>query len=221
MKSFVGKGGLILVLILTIANSVPVFEAQGTTTVANGEARKLTPEEAAAFHSGYENINVPIYQGKGFVYDDCPSLDENGNKRAEEQIKDLIYEVTKLNITSQLGILYLEDKAKWIMDQNMVWAEKTTLPEIKKTELPYSQNWNGIRDFLFPNTYYVEGFSTSADGSHCVKIYTADGMYVATIDAVQNDGKFVTDISVEGNDYYAVIFNKTDGAASNATYTVK
>lgn len=134
----------------------------------------------------------------------------------------MIYEVTKLNITSQLGILYLEDKAKWIMDQDMVWAEKTTLPEIKKTELPYSQNWNGIRDFLFPNTYYVEGgFSTSADGSHCVKIYTADGMYVATIDAVQNDGKFVTDISVGGNDYYAVIFNKIDGAALYATYTVK
>ena len=222
MKRFMGKGGLILVLILTIANSVSVFAAQGTTTVANGDARKLTPEEAAAFHTEYENINVPKYSGKGFAYDDCPTLDENGNKRSEVQIKDLIYEVTKLNITSQLGILYLEDEAKWIEDQELVSAEKTTLPETKKTEFPFSKSWNGIRNFLFPNTYYAEGsFSTSADGAHRVKIYAADGAYAATIDAVQRDGKYVTDISVEDNDYYTVIFNGIEGTASNATYTVK
>lgn len=162
------------------------------------------------------------FPGRGFAYDACPSLDGNNKKKSDEKIKDDIYEVTKLHITAQTGTLYLEDEAKWIEDQKLVAPEKTTLPETKKTELPYSQNWNGIRNFLFPNTYYAEGsFSTSAAGAHRVKIYAADGAYAATIDAVQRDGKFVTDISIAGNDYYAVIFNGIDDTTSNATYTVK
>ncbi|MCC2876132.1 hypothetical protein LK536_07560 [Lachnoclostridium pacaense] len=248
MKTFRGKGGLILVLILAITNSAPAFEAQGTTTAAdgsprytktvdvngnwvwswtteNGEARSVTVSPGSypgtGAKSGADDLGFE-FPGRGFAYEACPSLDGNNNKKSDEKIKDDIYEVTKLHITAQTGTLYLEDEAKWIEDQKLVAAEKTTLPETKKTELPYSQNWSGIRNFLFPNTYYAEGsFSTSAAGAHRVKIYAADGAYAATIDAVQRDGKYVTDISVEGNDYYAVIFNGIEGSASNAAYTVK
>ena len=248
LKTFMGKGGLILVLVLAITNSVSAFAAQGTTTAANGSPRyaktvdangnwvwSWTTENGEAHSitvspgvypgtgvkSGVDDLGFE-FPGRGFASDACPSLDGNNKKKSDEKIKDDIYEVTKLHITAQTGTLYLEDEAKWIEDQKLVAPEKTTLPETKKTELPYSQNWNGIRNFLFPNTYYAEGsFSTSAAGAHRVKIYAADGAYAATIDAVQRDGKFVTDISIAGNDYYAVIFNGIDDTTSNATYTVK
>ena len=248
LKTFMGKGGLILVLVLAITNSVSAFAAQGTTTAANGSPRyaktvdangnwvwSWTTENGEAHSitvspgvypgtgvkSGVDDLGFE-FPGRGFAYDACPSLDGNNKKKSDEKIKDDIYEVTKLHITAQTGTLYLEDEAKWIEDQKLVAPEKTTLQETKKTELPYSQNWNGIRNFLFPNTYYAEGsFSTSAAGAHRVKIYAADGAYAATIDAVQRDGKFVTDISIAGNDYYAVIFNGIDDTTSNATYTVK
>ena len=247
LKTFMGKGGLILVLVLAITNSVSAFAAQGTTTAANGSPRyaktvdangnwvwSWTTENGEAHSitvspgvypgtgvkSGVDDLGFE-FPGRGFAYDACPSLDGNNKKKSDEKIKDDIYEVTKLHITAQTGTLYLEDEAKWIEDQKLVAPEKTTLPETKKTELPYSQNWNGIRNFLFPNTYYAEGsFSTSAAGAHRVKIYAADGAYAATIDAVQRDGKFVTDISIAGNDYYAVIFNGIDDTTSNETYTV-
>lgn len=220
LKTFMGKGGLILALVLAISNSVSAFAAQGTTTGVNGTPR-LSDEEVAAQKAKYPENDLKI-PGRGFAYDAYPSLDGNNNKKSDEQIKDLIYEVAKLHVTAQTGTLYLEDEAKWIEDQELVSTEKATLPETKKTEFPYSKSWNGIRNFLFPNTYYAEGsFSTSAAGAHRVKIYAADGAYAATIDAVQRDGKYVTDISIEGNDYYAVIFNGIDDTASNATYTVK
>lgn len=220
MKTFIRKGGLILALILAITNSVSAFAAQGTTTGVNGTPR-LSDEEVAELKAKKPENGLK-FPGRGFAYDAYPSLDGNSNRKSDERIKDLVYEVTKLRVAVQAGTLYLEDESKWIEDQELVSAEKTTLPETKKTEFPYSKSWNGIRNFLFPNTYYAEGsFSTSAAGAHRVKIYAADGAYAATIDAVQRDGKYMTDISIAGNDYYAVIFNGIDGTTSNATYTVK
>lgn len=48
LKTFMGKGGLILVLVLAITNSVSAFAAQGTTTaamVAPGMPKRLMQME--------------------------------------------------------------------------------------------------------------------------------------------------------------------------------
>lgn len=215
-------GILAMTLLLALANASLAFASQGTTTAINGEEGRLTPEEEAAFRAKYENVKELKYPGKGFAYDASPSLDGNNNKKTDEQIKNMITDVSKLLLTPNNGTLYLENESKWAEDQQLVSAEKTTLPESKIATVPYTQKWNGIHNFYFPNTYYSEGsFTTTADNAYRVKIYAIDGTYAGTIDAVPKDGKYVTDVAVKGGEYYIVIFNASTNSTTGASYTIK
>ena len=113
LKTFMGKGGLILVLVLAITNSVSAFAAQGTTTAANGSPRyaktvdangnwvwSWTTENGEAHSitvspgvypgtgvkSGVDDLGFE-FPGRGFAYDACPSLDGNNKKKSDEKMR--------------------------------------------------------------------------------------------------------------------------------------
>lgn len=214
------KKVLIIALALsTTLSSVALASSQGYTTGLNG-TRRLSDEEVAKLHN--QEIPEVTFPGKGFMFDACPSLDGQGNKKTENQIKEDIYEKTNLHISTEKGMLYLEDETVWLNEQELVSAEKNTLPDTKIANLPYTQNWNGIQNFIFPNAYYTEGtFETIADSQHHVKLYSLDGTYAGSVKAASENGKYITAINIDDGDFYAVIFNDSDSVSSNATYTIR
>ena len=223
MKKAGRRGWIILAAALSIGSSISCYAAQGSTVAIDG-SQPLTQEELAQIYSNSvtsDNLNFK-YPGRGFVYDACPSLDINGNHKALENMVSDIFDKTNLKISATTGTLTLEDEATWIEEQKLVATEKTTLSENKMTGVLHTKTWNGIQNFYFPDMYYSAGkFSTSADNAHHIKIYAMDGTYAATIQAVLKDGKYFTNTTIEGGDYYTVIFNDSDSTVTNASFTIE
>ncbi len=192
---------------------------QGFTAVIKGTVLK-TAEEANLTKD--DNLMELEFPGRGFAYDACPWLDGQNNRITDEDMNKQITEITKLKLMANIGSLYLEGESEWIEDQELVSKEKTTLPEIKVTDLPYTASWNGAGGVYFPNTYYPEGnFTAMADCSYRIKIYAMDGAYAATITPVLNDGSYVADVAVDGGDYYIVLFCSGGESTSGVTFTIQ
>lgn len=162
------------------------------------------------------------FPGRGFVYDGPIQNSKTGH--SQEAITNEIKEMTNLNVKSNNGAeIYLDGQEDWIAAQKVLANDGITKAPDKKIEsVPYTTTWDGIHHYAYPSYYASSGsYLTKADTPHHVKFYSTDGAYAGSVNAILLNGKYVTDTTINGGDYYAVIFNDGEGISTNASYTIK